>query len=114
MRFGRLVVIKEDVTIVPSENNPYIFFSNDTVTLKATLQQAADGSLGDLDKAILDVTLVRGPDGFTMSCPADTPTTGALRGVKCSNVPQGDYVVQWNIAGGFYRTPLTTSYLMGW
>ena len=111
-----LTVTKEDASITPSTTNPATVQVNTAggtagpITLQGTLQQAADGSLGDITKAVATVTLVPALAGAAnINCPA-TNTNGALSAI-CSNVPVDAYTVQWSIGGNYYQGPAASSVL---
>lgn len=111
-----LNVTREDATVTPASTNPATVQVNapggtaGPITLNGTVQQAADGSLGDITKAAATVILqpaVAG--GATIACPV-TNTNGALS-ATCANVPVDAYTVQWNIGGNYYQAPAANSVL---
>jgi len=111
-----LTVTREDATIAPATNNPAIVQVSapggtaGLITLQGMLQQAADGSLGDISQAAVTVTLLPAvAGGASIICPA-TNTQGALS-ATCPNVPVDAYTVQWSIGGNYFQGPIVNSVL---
>ena len=111
-----LTVTREDATVVPSANNAATVQVNTAggtagpITLQGALQQAADGSLGDINKGVVTMTLLPAVAGAAnISCPV-TNTNGALSAI-CSNVPVDAYTVQWSIGGNYFQGPAANSVL---
>jgi hypothetical protein len=72
------------------------------ITLTGTIQEAADGSPGDISNATVTVTLVPAiAGGVNIVCPA-TNSAGSLT-ATCGNVKVNAYVVQWRIMSSFYQ-----------
>ncbi len=111
-----LTVIKEDAAIKPTSANPTTVQVSTpggtaaSITLTGTVQDASDGSPGDISKAIVTVSLLPAVSGTpTIVCPVSN-SAGSLTAV-CSNVPVNAYTVQWNIAGDYYQGPQVNSVL---
>jgi sugar lactone lactonase YvrE len=111
-----LTVTKEDATVTPSNTNPSTVQVNAAggtagpITLRGTAQQAQDGSLGDITKAVVTVNLVPAVSGGpTVVCPVSN-TNGALT-ATCSNLPVDAYTVRWSIGGNYYQAPTVSTVL---
>ena len=111
-----LAVTKEDATVTPSNTNPTTVQVNapggtaGPITVQATVQQAQDGSLGDITKAVVTIKLLPAVSGGpTIVCPVSN-TNGALT-ATCSNVPVDAYTVQWSIGGNYYQGPTVNTVL---
>jgi sugar lactone lactonase YvrE len=105
---NKLTVAKEDSTITPSTLNPAsVPVNTNGLTapfyLRGTVQQTADGSPGDLTKALVLVKLVSATT--SISCPAGVTSGGQLNAL-CRNVPVGTYQVQWSTGqSSYYQAP---------
>ena len=95
-----LTVSKEDATITPSAGNPQSGTPG-PLTLTGTVQEAADGSPGDISKAVVTVTLVPGAGGGASNVCSVTNSSGSLT-ATCSDVPANVYTAQWRITGNYY------------
>jgi len=98
-----LTVHTEQVTIVPSAAATITAApgpSRIPITLTATLQQAADGSLGDIDKAYVAV-VVTGDSRGTITCQVVT-TAGAVT-ASCPLLYTGTYLVAWTVGGNYFQ-----------
>jgi hypothetical protein len=111
-----LTVTKEDATVVPSATNPSTVQVNapggtaGPITLQGVVQQAPDGSLGDINKAVVTVTLLPAVSGgVRIICPV-TNTNGTLSAI-CSNVPVEAYTIEWNVGGNYFQGPQVNSVL---
>lgn len=111
-----LTVANEDASILPSAGNTATIQVNapggtaGPITLQGTLQQSADGSLGDINKAGVTVTLVPAVAGAAnITCPV-TNLNGALS-ATCANVPVDAYTVQWSIGGSYFQGPVVKGVL---
>jgi sugar lactone lactonase YvrE len=112
--FSTLTITPENATIVPSPLNP----TSVQVTaggyappfyLKAHVQQAADGSLGDLTKPLsFSVNLVA--TGKTPIACAAGVANGVLSAL-CRLVPVGTYTVQWSTTGSYFQAPTVNTAL---
>jgi hypothetical protein len=111
---NRLIVTAETATITASALNPATVKASSTgqtgpFTLQATVQQAADGSLGDLSNAdSFSVKLVSGTTAI--ACPAGVISAGQLSAI-CRLIPVGTYSVQWSTTGHYYQAPTVTTAL---
>jgi hypothetical protein len=104
-----LTVTKEDATVTSASTNPQSVKVNvaggaaGPVVLTGTITQAADGSLGDIAKALVTVALVPMMGGGTINCPV-TNAAGELT-AACAVVPVDVYEVQWTVGGNYFAAP---------
>ena len=105
-----LTVSAEDAIVTPAASNPQSFQVSAAgqlagpFVLTGTVQEAADGSPGDISKAVVTVSLVPVlAGGTTVVCPV-VNSAGSLT-ATCSNVPVSAYTIQWRITGNFYQGP---------
>ncbi|HEY0379570.1 MAG TPA: M4 family metallopeptidase [Pyrinomonadaceae bacterium] len=107
-----LTVSKENATVTPDAANPFAVKvasaggTSPAFTLKASIKEVADGSLGDISKAVpVTFKLVPVGAGSTIQCNATTGTvaSGALN-VACNfaSVPVNVYDVNISIGGNYY------------
>jgi YVTN family beta-propeller protein len=113
---GALTVLREDATITPSDSDPTAAAVSapggvtNTITLHGTLQQAADGTLGNLALAAPTVTLIPALAGSsTINCPV-TLSDNAIT-ATCANVPVDAYTVRWQVGGSYYTAPTINTVL---
>jgi uncharacterized repeat protein (TIGR02543 family) len=105
-----LTIGKEDATLTTVSGNPETVQVNTPggsagpITLTGKVQESPDGSLGDITKATVAVSLVPAVSGTaTIVCPV-TNAGGALM-ATCSNLPVNAYVVAWRVTGDYYVAP---------
>ena len=78
------------------------------ITLKATVQEVADGSLGDIGKAVpVTVTLTPVIGTATIACPVTTTGSGVGGTLNvtaiCTTVPVNVYDVAFTVGGNYYQ-----------
>jgi YVTN family beta-propeller protein len=113
---GALTVNWEDATITPSDTNPAAVAVSapggvvNAITFGGTLQQAADGKLGNLTLANATVTLIPAlAGGSNISCPATI--SGSTLTATCPNVPVDAYTARWQVTGDYYTSPAVNTVL---
>lgn len=99
--FGALTVQPEDAVLTPTAGS--ITAPPGVVTLRASLSQAADGSLGDLVLASVTGVLASGEGRSAQSC-AISRLNNAVT-ATCPSVPAGTYVFQWRVTGSYFSAP---------
>jgi len=99
---------KEDAAIAPAANNPQTVQVTapggvaGPITFSGTVTEMADGSAGDINKALVTVALVPAVAGTPNIDCTVTNTNGSLTAI-CSNVPVNAYTVQWSFNGNYYQ-----------
>jgi bacillolysin len=107
-----LTVSKENATVTPDAANPFAIKvasaggTSPAFTLKASIKEVADGSLGDISKAVpVTFKLIPVGAGSTIQCNATTGTvaSGALN-VACNfaSVPVNVYDLNISVGGNYY------------
>jgi hypothetical protein len=108
---GSLVVTKEDGTITSASGNPQTVKVDapggnaGSIVLTGTVKEAAEanGSPGDISKALLGVTLMPAlANGTNIVCNAVANGGGSWT-ATCSNVPVEAYIIRWVIMGDYYQ-----------
>lgn len=107
-----LTALLEDAIITPSASNPSSVPVSSpggnatSITLSATVAEVADGSLGDITKAIGSVTLTPIGPGSAVTLPLN-----AAGNATFTNVAPNVYDVTYAISGAYYAGPAASGIL---
>ena len=96
---GTLIVTPEDATLAYTGST--IASMNTTLTLSATVTQAADGYPGDLTKSSVQFSIIRGASTVVATASAPVSASG-VASTTLSGLPAGLYQVAVSLGGGYF------------